>query len=127
MIIRSLALALSLWLIAAPVSAHAPGPGPNGGQMQHLGNNAHVEVVARDGRILVYLFTPENVPLPAEGARATATVLAGGKPETIPLQVTGSNVMQGTGTFSAQPGMKVVLSITLPGGRPVQGRFTPLD
>jgi len=95
--------------------------------MQHLGNNAHVEVVARESSILIYLFTPENIPLPAEGVKATATVLSDGKPETIPLQVTGSNVMQGMGTFSAQPGMKVVLSITLPGGRPVQGRFTPLD
>ena len=95
--------------------------------MQHLGNNAHVEVVARDNSILIYLFTPESIPLPAEGVKATATVLSDGKPETIPLQVTASNVMQGKGNFRAQPGMKVVLSIALPGGRPVQGRFTPLD
>lgn len=127
MMLRSLVLALSISLIAAPASAHAPGLGPNGGQIQHLGNNAHVEVVARDNSILIYLFTPDNVPVPAEGVKATATVLSDGKPETIPLQVTGSNVMQGKGNFRAQPGMKVVLSIALPGGRPVQSRFTPLD
>lgn len=127
MMLRNLVLALSLLLVATPASAHAPGPGPNGGQIQHLANNAHVEVVARDNSILIYLFTPDNVPLPAEGVKATATVLSGGKPKSIPLQVTGSNVMQGKGDFHAQPGMKVVLSIALPGGRPVQGRFTPLD
>lgn len=67
MMLRNLVLALSLLLVATPASAHAPGPGPNGGQIQHLANNAHVEVVARDNSILIYLFTPDNVPVYRRG------------------------------------------------------------
>ncbi len=126
MVRRCLIFAMSLWFATA-AWAHAPGPGPNGGQMQHLGNNSHVEVVAKDNTILLYLFTPENEPLPAEGATATAIVLTDGKQETVALRVAGANVMEGSGPFIAQPGMRVVVSITLPGRQPARGRFTPLD
>lgn len=123
----ALLLALLLGLLSAAAEAHAPGPGPHGGQLQHLGNNTHVEVVARGNTILLYVFTPEDEPLATEGATATATVLAGGKTTRVPLQPKGGNLMQGSGDFASTPGMKVVVSITMQGGRPTQGRFTPLD
>lgn len=127
MILRPLAFAALLCVLSGAAAAHAPGPGPNGGQMQHLGNNTHVEVVAKGNSILLYVFTPEDEPLATEGATATATVLAGGKTTRVPLQPKGGNLMQGSGDFEAAPGMRVVVSITMPGGRPTQGRFTPLD
>ncbi|MFZ1415300.1 MAG: hypothetical protein WAS73_12085 [Defluviicoccus sp.] len=126
MIIRSLAVVLSLCMIVATAYAHGPARGPNGGQMHDLAGG-HVELVAQAGEIAVYLFDAENKPMSAQGVVATATVLAQGKQEMVMLQPADGNVMRGRGGFTAQPGMRVVLSLTLPGQRPQLGRYAPLD
>lgn len=124
--VRSLAFALSLCLIVATAWAHGPARGPNGGQMQDLAGG-HVELVAQDNEIVVYLFDGEYKPISAQGAVATATVLVQGKQETLTLQPAEGNVMRGRGVFPAHPGLKVVVSLTLPGQRPQLGRYAPLD
>lgn len=126
MITRHFVLAASLCLFAAAASAHGPGRGPNGGQMQDVAG-AHVELVARGSDLVLYLFDADNKPMPAKGAAATATVLTGGKQETVTLQPEDGNVLRGHGSLAAQPGMKVVVSLTLPGQRPQLGRYAPLD
>jgi hypothetical protein len=126
MIIRSLFLALSLWLAVAPAAAHAPGRGPNGGQMQDLAGG-HIELLAQGNEIVVYLFDAEDRPIPAEQAKATATVLAGGRQEVVSLQAEEGHVLRGRGDFTAVPGMKVVLALTLPGQRQQLGRYAPMD
>jgi hypothetical protein len=126
MIARSLVLALSLCLVVATAWAHGPGRGPNGGQMQDLAGT-HVELVAQDNQIVVYLFDSENRPLPAQGVAGTASVLAHGQQHLVTLQPGEGNVMRGRGAFVAQPGLKVVLSLALPGQRPQLGRYAPLD
>ena len=126
MIIRSLAVVLSLFVIVAIAYAHGPGGGPNGGQMQDLAGG-HVELVAHDNEIAVYLFDAEDKPMSAQGIVATATVLSQGKQETVNLQPADGNVMRGRGGFTAKPGLRVVLSLTLPGQRPQLGRYAPLD
>lgn len=126
MIARSLVLALSLCLVVATAWAHGPGRGPNGGQMQDLAGG-HVELVAHDSEIVVYLFDATDKPISAQGVVATATVLSQGKQELVMLQPADGNVLRGRGGFTAQPGLKVVLSLTLPGQRPQLGRYAPLD
>ena len=126
MIIRSLAVVLSLYMIVATAYAHGPARGPNGGQMQDLAGG-HVELVAQDNEIAVYLFDAENKPMSAQGVVATATVLSQGKQEMVMLQPADGNVMRGRGVFLAQPGLKVVVSLTLPGQRPQLGRYAPFD
>jgi hypothetical protein len=126
MIIRTLAVVLSLCMIVATAYAHGPARGPNGGQMQDLAGG-HVELVAQDNEIAVYLFDAENKPMSAQGVAATATVLAQGKQEMVMLQPADGNVMRGRGVFLARPGLKVVVSLTLPGQRPQLGRYAPLD
>ena len=126
MIIRTLAVVLSLCMIVATAYAHGPARGPNGGQVQDLAGG-HVELVAQAGEIAVYLFDAENKPMSAQGVVATATVLSQGKQEMVMLQPADGNVMRGRGVFLAQPGLKVVLSLTLPGQRPQLGRYAPLD
>ena len=122
MLIRSLALASGLYLIALTAAAHGPTRGPNGGQMQDVAGT-HVELVAHDGEIAIYLFDAQNEPMPAQGAVATVAVLAQGKQETYTLQSSDGNVMRGRGGIIAQPGMRVVLSLTLPGQRPQLARY----
>jgi hypothetical protein len=113
-------------MIVATAYAHGPARGPNGGQMQDLAGG-HVELVAQDNEIAVYLFDAENKPISAQGVVATATVLSQGKQEMVMLQPADGNVMRGRGVFLAQPGLKVVVSLTLPGQRPQLGRYAPLD
>lgn len=130
MIIRGLLIVLGLWLAVAtataPAGAHAPGRGPNGGQMQDLAGS-HVEVVAQGSEIVVYLFDADDKPIAAEPAKATATVLAGGRQEVVTLHPETGNVLRGKGGFTAEPGTKVVLALTLPGQRQQLGRYAPLD
>lgn len=125
MIVRSLVFVLSLCIIVATAYAHGPARGPNGGQMQDLAGG-HVELVAQDNEIVVYLFDAENKPMSAQGVIATATVLAQGKQEIVTLHPADGNVMRGRGVFIAQPGLRVVVSLTLPGQRPQLGRYAPV-
>ena len=126
MIVRRLLFACCLIAISGPASAHGPTRGPNGGQMQDLAGS-HVELVAKDSELVLYLFDAENKPVPAKDAAATATVLATGQQETVTFVAGDGNAMRGKGRFTAAPGMKVVVSLTLPGQRAQSGRFTPLD
>ena len=43
------------------------------------------------------------------------------------LTPSGDNVLAGTGDFTAARGMRAVVTLTLPGQRPAQARFTPMD
>jgi len=126
MIVRRLLFACCLIAISGLASAHGPARGPNGGQMQDLAGS-HVELVAKGSELFLYLFDAQNKPVPAKGAAATATVLATGRPETVTLMAGGDNAMRGNGSFTATPGMKVVVSLTLPGQRAQSGRFAPLE
>lgn len=126
MIVRRLLFACCLIAISGSASAHGPARGPNGGQMQDLAGS-HVELVAKDSELVLYLFDAENKPILAKGAAATATVLATGRPETVTLVAGDDNAMRGNGSFTATPGMKVVVSLTLPGQRAQSGRFAPLE
>jgi hypothetical protein len=94
--------------------------------MQDLAGS-HVELVAKGSELFLYLFDAQNKPVPAKGAAATATVLATGRPETVTLMAGDDNAMRGNGSFTATPGMKVVISLTLPGQRAQSGRFAPLE
>ena len=126
MIVRRLLFACYLIAMSGIASAHGPARGPHGGQMQDLAGS-HVELVAKDSELVLYLFDAQNKPVPAKGAVATATVLAAGQQETVTLAAGDDNAMRGKGRFTAAPGMKVVVSLTLPGQRAQSGRFTPLD
>jgi hypothetical protein len=126
MIVRHLLFAFCLVVISGIASAHGPARGPNDGQMQDLAGG-HVELVAKDSELFLFLFDAQNKPLLAKGATATATVLAAGQQETVTLVAGDDNVMRGKGRFTAAQGMKVVISLALPGQRAQLGRFTPLD
>ena len=56
-----------------------------------------------------------------------AVVLADGRQTSVALLPAGDNLLQGSGDFIAARGMRAVVTLTLPGQRPAQARFTPLD
>lgn len=115
-------------LILTPVvaRAHEPRRGPNGGQKVDIGTN-HAELVAAGNTLRLFLFDGADRPIPAAGATAQAIILAGGRQATITLAPSGDNLLAGTGDFTAVRGMRAVVTLTLPGQRPAQARFTPMD
>lgn len=114
--------------VLAPFAAvaHEPRRGPNGGQKVDIGGN-HAELVAEGNTLRLFLFDGADQPIPTAGVTAQAVILAGGRQATIALDPTGANVLAGTGDFVAARGMRAVVTLTLPGQRPAQARFTPMD
>ena len=106
--------------------AHEAHRGPNGGQKLDLGDG-HAELVAQGNKLQLFLFDNADKVRSAQGATAQATVLAGGKSVTVALTPVRDNLLAGEGDFTAARGMRVVVVLTLPGQKPAQARFTPLD
>ena len=125
MIRRRLLLA-GLTLAPFAARAHEPRRGPNGGQKVDIGTN-HAELLAAGNTLRLFLFDSADRPIPAAGATAQAVILAGGRQVTVALTPSGDNVLAGTGDFTAARGMRAVVTLTLPGQRPAQARFTPMD
>lgn len=114
-------------LVLSPAHAqHAAGgghiAGPNGGVVEDIGP-FHAEVVARDGEIVVYLFDGKMRVADTAGAKARATIQASGKTATVDLAPAAPNVLKATGAFAAGKGAKMVIFLTMPGQKMVQGRF----
>ncbi len=87
----------------------------------------HAELVAEGNELRLYLSDNAYRPRSAEGASGQAVVLAGGRQTTVALAPAGTDMLRGQGDFAAAPGMRVVVTLTMPGQRPAQGRFTPRD
>ena len=117
-------------LVAAVSLAMAHGPAGekahHGGQVVVAGHD-HLELVAKDGELTLYVRGEDDQPESVKGAVASATVLAGGKRETIKLEPQEPNILTGKGAFVVVKGMRVVVSLTLPEHKPVTARFTPAD
>ena len=113
---------------ASPALAHGEDErGPNGGRIADVGNS-HVEMVARNGEIRVYVLDGGNRPQTAAGATGSLIVQAGGRQQTVRLeQGEGGAYLVGRGDFQAARGMRVVASLTLPGQPQRQVRYAPMD
>lgn len=127
--IRSLVLLAAL--AVAPLFAFADqghghaAKGPNGGQMKDIGT-MHVELVAKPGELVVYLFDAKDAKVSTAGATGKATVLVKGKKTEVPLAPDGDNRLSGKGDFAADKSLTAVVNVTISGQKPLQGRFEPL-
>lgn len=117
-----------LALAAGQALAHGePRRGANGGMIGDLGDR-HIEMLARDGEIRIWVLDAQDRPVPAAGAAGSLIVLAQGRQQTIGLEAAdGGAFLVGRGDFRAEPGMRVVATMTLPGQAQRQARFTPAD
>lgn len=114
-------LAILALLVPSIAFAHGPSKGPNGGQVQDVGPY-HVELVVNEPNIAVHVTDAKDKPVDVAGAKGTAIVLANKKQESIVLHPS-ANALHGHGTFAAANDMQVVVSITLPDGKPLQAKF----
>lgn len=122
-LLRMAVLAAVLALGPAAGLAHEEKAGPNGGPVQDAGK-FHVELVMKADELRAFVTADKDVKVDTKGAEAVATVLAGKEKATVKLAPAGGNALAGPGRFDPAVGVKVVLSLSMPGEAPVQARFS---
>ena len=95
----------------------------HGGLVVATSGHHNVELVAADGVLQVYLTDHDGAAEDVGRAKATATVLSGGKKEQVTLVPESGNLLKGTGGFKSGKGTVVVITITMPDHKPEQARF----
>lgn len=120
---KRLTLGLAAVVAASALAfAHDDHAARHGGILVHSGHY-HLELVAEDGVLRLYVTDEDGKPETVEGAKATATVLSDGKTETVALAPAGESSLEGTGSFTAGKGTTVVVTLTLPDHEAEQARF----
>ena len=114
-------LVVSGLLLAAPVSAHEA-PGRNGGRMADAGPY-HLELVARERTVDLYLLDGAEAPLPAAGFRATAYLMVDGKPTRVALAPAGGSRLTGLADAALPAAPKGAVQLTAPDGTRASARF----
>jgi hypothetical protein len=118
--LQVLTVALMAILVAWPALAHDPKP-QHGGRIVIAGTY-HVELVAKDRHVYVYLLDHSDKPVAAKGRKGVAILMVEGKSTRIPLEAEeGRLAGQAPGALPATP--KGVVQITEPTGGTVQARF----
>lgn len=100
---------------------------PHGGQMRMSGPY-HLELVAKDKEIVLYVMDHANSKLSAEGGSGKATIQTG-KDKTrtsVKLEQAGDNILKGTGEFSIKPETVITVFVELPRQEAYLASFTPL-
>jgi hypothetical protein len=95
--------------------------GKHGGKVVESGHH-HLEVVAKDGAIEIYVEGEDGKPEDVKEAKAKATILSDGKKEDVILSPDSTNALKGTGAFKAVKGTTIVVTLTMPGHKPEQTR-----
>jgi hypothetical protein len=114
--------ALAFVVITPTALAHSGWIGPNGGQVQEV-SEYHLELVAGEGVLTIYVTGGNGSPVASEGATGSALVLANKEKATVTLSPGGGNVITGQGDFALADGMKVVVTVNLAGGEKLRARF----
>jgi hypothetical protein len=120
-LVCAVAIAATLLLSAAPSLAHET-KGPNGGRVADAGSH-HVELVAKETRVELYVSDAEEKPVPATGFKAVAILTAGGKPQRIVLEAVEPARLSGNASVPLPKQPKGAVQLTSPDGKTVSARF----
>ena len=119
-------------LIHLPVWAHTDEstdamPSPHGGQIRGTGPY-HLELVAKDGELLVYVTDHLNNEINTTGGEGKANIQRGKTRSriTVKLEPSQSNMFTGRGEFQLDPKTVIVVFVKLPEQDAYGARFTPL-
>lgn len=113
-----------------PVQAHTDEffefvEAPHGGQLRMTGP-FHMELVAKDGDLTVYVTDHADNAISVDGGLAKANIENESARTQVNLHPVGSNILRGTGTFSLTPSTVVVVFMKLPNQDSYAARFMPL-
>ena len=119
-------------LMAVPVGAHsskhaAPVKSLHGGQSLAAGPY-HLELVAKDGELMLYVADHSDKAISCDGAKARATIQQGYEKAKIQVELepSGDNTLKGTGAFTVNPNTGIMVFLKLPDQDAYAARFTPL-
>lgn len=100
---------------------------PHGGQLRMAGPY-HLELVAKDKELVLYVTDHGDNPIATEGGVGKATLQLGTAKArtTVKLEPAGDNVFKGSGEFTLKPQSVIVVFVKLPGQEAQSARFTPL-
>lgn len=117
---RYLALGIAL-LAALPAYAHQP-KASHGGRIAEAGPY-HLELVAKDTVIEVFLVGENDRPVDPKGFKAVAIFNLGGKAERITLAPSEKNNLSGTAATALPADPKGAVQLTAPDGKTATARF----
>jgi len=117
---RYLTLGIAL-LAALPAYAHEP-KASHGGRVVEAGPY-HVELVAKDTAIEVFLIDENDKPLDPKGFKGVAIFNLGGKAERITLVPSEKNNLSGTAATALPAQPKGAVQLTTPDGKTATARF----
>src|SRR5574337_1760039 len=113
-----------------PVGAHsakqsAPVKALHGGQSLTAGPY-HLELVAKDGELLLYVTDHSDKAIRTDGAKAKATIQQGYEKAKIQVELepSGENTLKGTGEFTINPETGIIVFLRLPEQEAYAARFT---
>ena len=98
---------------------------PHGGQLRMTGP-FHMELIAKDGDLTVYVTDHADNPISVDGGLAKANIENGPTRMQVNMHPVGNNMLRGSGTFSLTPTTVVVVFMKLPNQDGYAARFTPL-
>ncbi len=98
---------------------------PHGGQLRMTGP-FHMELVAQDGDLTVYVTDHADNAISVDGGLAKATVETGSNRTQVHLHPVGTNMLKGSGTFSLTPSTVIIVFMKLPNQDGYAARFMPL-
>ena len=131
-LLGNLALCATL-LVAVPVGAHSAKHSDtvkalHGGQSLSAGPY-HLELIAKDGELLLYVTDHSDKAIPTDGAKAKATIQHGYEKTNIQVELepSGENTLKGTGAFTINPDTGIIVFLRLPEQEAYAARFTPRD
>ena len=120
---RRLILILGLAGLVTNASAHDVTKGPHGGLIVDVAGN-HVELVVKGTELVLFLTDAAEKPLASAGVRnPRAVVQDAGKTAAVPLAPAEPNRLVGMLPQPLGNGARVVVSLTMADGHPVQARF----
>ncbi len=126
------AMLCMILLAGAPVWAHSakhadPVKALHGGQSLAAGPY-HLELVAKDGELLLYVTDHSDKGISTDGARAKATIQRGFEKATIQVELepSGEHTLKGIGAFTITPDTGIIVFLKLPDQEAYAARFTPV-
>ncbi len=115
-------LTVSAMIVALPAFAHDVANGPHGGRVVEAGDY-HVELVAKESLIEVFLTDTGDKPVTPAGFKGVAILVIGGKSARVALEATDDTRLSGKAASALPTEPKGVVQITTPGGKTTQAKF----